>query len=340
VVPTASLGAALAYFTGSKAHNIALRRLAQERGLKINEYGVFRGTKRIAGDSEESVYRAVGLPWIAPELRENRGEIEAAQRGKLPALVERSDLAGDLHVHTDETDGHDSLQAMVAAAKQQGLAYIAITEHSRRQTMTHGLDAARLARQGVAIDRLNARLRGMRVLKGIEVDILEDGALDLPDDALAPLDVVVAAVHGHFGLARARQTARILAALDNPHVRVLAHPTGRLIGAREPYDVDMPAIVRKARERGVALELNAHPERLDLNDTHCRLCKDEGVPVAINSDAHAAGDFAFLGLGIGQARRGWLTRDDVLNTRTLRALQEFLGHTASGRRRTRGKRRS
>ena len=342
VVPSESFGAALAYFTGSKAHNIALRRLAQERGLKINEYGVFRGGKRIAGDTEESVYRAVGLPWIPPELREDRGEFDAARAGTLPRLIELGDLRGDLHVHTDATDGRDSLEAMAVAAQAQGLAYIAITEHSRRQAMAHGLDPARLAQQGTAIDRLNARVRGFRVLKGIEVDILEDGSLDLPDSALAGLDVVVAAVHSQFGLARARQTERILRALDNANVRVLAHPTGRLIGEREPYDVDMPAIVRKARERRVAIELNAHPKRLDLIDTHCRLCKDAGVPVAVDSDAHGASDFAFLRYGIGQARRGWLNRDDVLNTRTLPALRAFLERPAatSPGNRTSGKRRA
>jgi DNA polymerase (family 10) len=342
VVPSESFGAALAYFTGSKAHNIALRRLAQERGLKINEYGVFRGEKSIAGDTEESVYRAVGLPWIPPELREDRGEFDAARAGTLPRLIELGDLRGDLHVHTDATDGRDSLEAMAVAAQAQGLAYIAITEHSRRQAMAHGLDPARLAQQGTAIDRLNARVRGFRVLKGIEVDILEDGSLDLPDSALAGLDVVVAAVHSQFGLTRARQTERILRALDNANVRVLAHPTGRLIGEREPYDVDMPAIVRKARERRVAIELNAHPERLDLIDTHCRLCKDAGVPVAVDSDAHGASDFAFLRYGIGQARRGWLNRDDVLNTRTLPALRAFLERPASTSPgdRTSGKRRA
>jgi DNA polymerase (family 10) len=335
VVPTGSFGAALAYFTGSKAHNIALRRLAQERGLKINEYGVFRGDLRIAGDTEESVYAAVGLPWIAPELREDRGELDAARAGTLPRLIELADLRGDLHVHTDATDGRDGLEAMAAAARAQGLSYVAITEHSRRQAMAHGLDAARLAQQVAAIERLNARTKGFRVLTGIEVDILEDGSLDLPDAAIAGLDVVVAAVHSQFGLTRARQTGRILRALDNPHVRLLAHPTGRLIDEREPYDIDMPAVVRKARERGIALELNAHPERLDLIDTHCRMCRDAGVPVAINSDAHATGDFAYLRYGIGQARRGWLGRDDVLNTRALPALLAFLERAVPAGRRSR-----
>jgi DNA polymerase (family 10) len=324
VVPKSSFGAALAYFTGSKAHNIALRRIGQQRRLKVNEYGVFRDDKRIAGDSEESVYRALGLPLIAPELREDRGEIEAARGGRLPTLVALADLKGDLHVHTDATDGRNTLDEMVAAARALGLDYIAITDHSRRQAMSHGLDAKRLAAQMAAIDRLNARPTRLRVLRGIEVDILTDGGLDLPDAALSRLDVVVAAVHGEFKLSRARQTERILRALDHPLVTILAHPTGRLIGEREPYDVDMLQIVRKAKSTGVCLELNAQPDRLDLIDTHCRMCKDEGVRVAINSDAHSTAELANLRYGVGQARRGWLSRDDVLNTRSVAQLHRLL----------------
>jgi DNA polymerase (family 10) len=324
VVPAESLGAALVYFTGSKAHNIALRRLAQERELKINEYGVFKGTKRIAGDTEASVYRAVGLPEIPPELREDRGEIEAARGGRLPQLVEVADLKGDLHAHTTATDGRGSLEDMVAAAQALGFEYLAITEHSRRQTMANGLDPDRLRRQGDAIDRLNAKSKGIRVLKGIEVDILDDGTLDLPDSLLAELDVVVAAVHSCFNLSRAQQTERILRAFDNPHVTLLAHPSGRLLGEREPYDVDMLKIMRKAKARRVYLELNAHPERLDLTDTNCRMAKDDGVLVAVNSDAHDTGEFANLRYGIGQARRGWLARADVLNSRSLPELLPLL----------------
>ncbi len=324
VVPAESFGAALLYFTGSKAHNIALRRLGQERGLKINEYGVFKGARRIAGSTEESVYAAVSLPFISPELREDRGEIEAARSGRLPELVELRDLRGDLHVHTDATDGRNSLEEMVEAAGALGFEYVAITEHSRRQTMSHGLDPPRLARQGAAIEALNRRLRGIRVLRGIEVDILDDGTLDLPDDALAPLDIVVAAVHSRFDLSRARQTRRILNALDHPRVSVLAHPSGRLIGEREPYDVDVLQVLRKAKATGVHLELNAHPERLDLTDTWCRMCRDEGVRVAIDSDAHRTQEYANLRFGIGQARRGWLGRSDVLNTRPLSELLPLL----------------
>ncbi|HEY7759403.1 MAG TPA: DNA polymerase/3'-5' exonuclease PolX, partial [Burkholderiales bacterium] len=232
VVPEESYGAALQYFTGSKAHNIAIRRMAQDKGLKINEYGVFRGERRIAGKTEASVYKTVGLPWIAPELREDRGEIEAARRGALPALIELADLKGDLHAHSKASDGHHTIEEMALAAKAHGLEYLAITEHSKRLTVARGLDPVRLAKQGDEIDRLNARLEGITVLKGIEVDILEDGTLDLPDSVLSKLDVVIAAVHSRFELPRAKQTARILKALDNPRVHLLAHPTGRLIEAR------------------------------------------------------------------------------------------------------------
>ena len=324
VVAEECYGAALHYFTGSKSHNIAVRKLGQERGLKINEYGVFRGNKRIAGETEESVYAAVGLPYIPPELREDRGEIEAARAGQLPRLVELDDLRGDLHVHTKASDGHGSMRDMALAASARGLRYLAITEHSRRLRLAHGLDPRRLELQIDEIDRLNAELTGIRVLKGIEVDILADGTLDLPDSVLAHLDLVVGAVHSDFQLSRERQTERILKAFEHPHFHILAHPTGRLIERREPYDVDMLRIIRKAKERGRFLELNAHPERLDLLDTHCRMAKDEGVLVCISSDAHSALDFEHLRYGIGQARRGWLEKADVLNTRPLAELQRLL----------------
>ena len=324
VVAEECYGAALHYFTGSKSHNIAVRRLGQDCGLKINEYGVFRGAKRIAGETEESVYAAVGLPYIPPELREDRGEIEAARAGALPRLVELGDLRGDLHVHTKAGDGHGSIRDMAHAAGARGLRYLAVTEHSRRLRLAHGLDPRRLAQQIDEIDRLNAELSGFRVLKGIEVDILADGTLDLPDSALARLDLVVGAVHSDFHLSRERQTERILKAFEQPHFHILAHPTGRLIERREPYDVDMLRVIRKAKERGRFLELNAHPERLDLLDTHCRMAKDEGVLVCVSSDAHSALDFEHLRYGIGQARRGWLEKADVLNTRPLTELRQLL----------------
>jgi DNA polymerase (family 10) len=327
VLAQQSYGAALHYFTGSKAHNIAIRRIAQQLGLKINEYGVFRGAKRIAGDSEESVFRAVGLPFIPPELREDRGEIEAAHAGRLPKLVELSDLKGDLHAHTKATGGHDSLRDMALAAKALGLEYLAITEHSRRITVAHGLDPVQLAKQCDEIDRVNAQMDGIILLKGIEVDILEDGNLDLPDAALERLDLVVGAVHSRFDLSRARQTERILRAMDHPHFTLLAHPTGRLIDKREPYDVDMLRIIRHARQRGCFLELNAHPERLDLLDSQCQTAREEGVLVSINSDAHSTFDLANLKFGVGQARRGWLEKKDVLNTRPLAGLRKLLKRT-------------
>jgi DNA polymerase (family 10) len=324
VLPQESYGAALQYFTGSKAHNIVIRRMAQEQGLKINEYGVFQGEKRIAGETEESVYAAVGLPWIPPELREDHGEIEAARTGKLPKLVELADLKGDLHVHSNASDGHNTIGEMAQAAKAHGLDYIAITDHSKRLTVAHGLDPARVRKQIAVIEKLNAELAGITVLAGIEVDILDDGSLDLPNAVLAHLDVVVAAVHSRFDLPRAKQTARILKALDNPHVHILAHPSGRLIDEREPYDVDMQEIIRTARDRRVALELNAHPQRLDLLDTHCQMAREEGVLVAINSDAHNTYELGGLRFGVGQARRGWLEKNDVLNTRSLKALRTWL----------------
>ncbi|WP_082190252.1 DNA polymerase/3'-5' exonuclease PolX [Frateuria defendens] len=327
VVPPQSFGAALLYFTGSKAHNLVLRRLAQRRGLKINEYGVFQGKRRVAGDTEQSVYATLGLPWIPPELREDRGEFEAAREGRLPRLIELGDLRGDLHAHTDATDGHADLATMAAAARAAGLAYMAITDHSRHLGVGHGLDAVRLARQIEAIDRFNEQGHGIAVLKGIEVDILEDGRLDLPDAVLARLDLVVAAIHSHFDLPRERQTERILRAMDRPCFSILAHPTGRLIGEREGYQVDLERAMRHAAARGCFLELDAHPDRLDLDDVHCRMAKELGVPLAISSDAHDTGGFAALRFGIGQARRGWIEPQDAINTLPLEQLRRRLAPT-------------
>ena len=324
VVEPQSFGAALHYFTGSKVHNIAIRRRAQQRGLKINEYGVFKGEKRIAGDSEESVFKAVGLPWIPPELREDRGEIEAAEKNRLPKLVEVKDIRGDLHAHPRATDGRNTIEELARGAKDLGFDYIAITEHSKRLTMVHGLDAKRLLKQMEQIDKLNDQLKGISVLKGIEVDIQEDGSLDLPDDVLGQLDLVIGAVHSKFHLTRAKQTQRILRAMDHPHFTMLAHPTGRLLQEREPYDVDMSRIIHQAQQRGCYLELNCHPERLDLLDIYCQMAKEAGVLVSINSDAHSVSDFANLKYGVGQARRGWLEAKDVLNTRTLSQLRRAL----------------
>ncbi len=327
IVPSASFGAAWLYFTGSKAHNIALRRLAQQRGLKLNEYGVFRGSEKVAGRDEADVYAAVGLPPIAPELREDRGEIEAARLGRLPVLIELADLRGDLHVHTRDSDGVDDLDTLVAAARAHGLSYLAVADHSQRLALAHGLGTTRLARQIERIDRLNEHLAGFTVLKGIEVDILEDGRLDLPDSILQRLDLVVAAVHQRFDLPRERQTERLLRAMDHRHFTILAHPTGRLIGERAAYAVDLPRLIRHARQRGCFIELNAHPSRLDLDDSGCMAAKAEGVLISINADAHSAAELDHLRFGIGQARRAWLQATDVLNARPLEALRPLLART-------------
>ncbi|TAN02041.1 MAG: DNA polymerase/3'-5' exonuclease PolX [Rhodanobacteraceae bacterium] len=327
VVQPASFGAAMVYFTGSKAHNLALRRIAQKRGLKINEYGVYRGMRRIAGETEASVYATLDLPCIPPELREDRGELAAAARHQLPTLVELRDLRGDLHVHTDASDGHASLADMAAAARRAGLAYIAITDHSKHLTVAHGLDADALAHQIDAIDRFNAGHPGITVLKGIEADILEDGELDLPLSVLRRLDLVVGAIHSQFKLSRARQTERLLRAMDHPCFSVLAHPTGRLIGEREAYEVNLDRLMCHARERGCFLEINAQPERLDLDGTGCRMAMEAGVRLAISSDAHDVHGFGNLRFGIGQARRGWLEAKHVVNALPLQQLRGALAKT-------------
>lgn len=328
VVRSDAFGAALVYFTGSKPHNIALRKLAQAQGLKINEYGVFRGKARIAGQTEASVYRAVGLPWICPELREDQGEIAAAQSGALPSLVEQSDIKGDLHVHTSASDGTASLEAMAAQARLLGYQYLAVTDHSPRIGITHGLTAERLAAQADAIDRFNAEHEGWPVLlKGVEVDILEDGSLDLPDSVLGRLDLVVGAIHSHFSLPADQQTLRILRALDHPHFTILAHPLGRLIGERNACNVDLKRVLTAIAQRGCYVEANAQPSRLDLSDVGCRLAKAEGVLVSIASDAHSPADLTNLPLGVTQARRAWLGQADVLNAHSLDTLLPLLKQT-------------
>ena len=323
-VPDESYGAALLYFTGSKAHNIALRGLANQQGWKLNEYGLFSGKRRIAGATEEDVYEKLGLEYIVPELREDRGEIAASLAGKLPRLVKLSDVRGDLHVHSDWTDGTVAIAGMATAAQARGYEYIALTDHSRRVAMTHGLDPAHLARQIHEIDRVNDKLKNFTILKGIEVDILKDGSLDLPDSSLAKLDIVVAAVHSHFDLPRKAQTDRVVRALQNHYVSILAHPTGRLIGEREPYDIDMDAVIAAAHKAGCYLEINAEPDRLDLNDLHAHAAKLAGVRLSVSTDAHSVEAFQYMRFGIDQARRAWLTANDVLNTRPLAELRKLL----------------
>jgi DNA polymerase (family 10) len=324
VVPRVSFGSALHYFTGSKEHNIAVRTMGVKKGLKINEYGVFKGKKRIAGKTEKGVYRQVGLPYIEPELRENRGEFEAAKKRKLPQLIVLEDIKGDLHVHTKATDGHYSLEEMAEAAKKRGYDYLAISDHSKHVTVAKGLDAKRLREQIKEIGRLNEKISGIRILKSIELDILEDGSLDLPNKILQDLDLVICSVHYKFNLSREKQTERILKAMDNPYFNIFSHPTGRLINERRPYEINMERIMNGARERGCFLELNAHPDRLDLNDIDCKMAKDKGVKIAIATDAHRLDDLDLMRFGIGQARRGWLEPDDVLNTRSWKELKKLL----------------
>ncbi len=314
VVPRESYGAALNYFTGSQAHNIALRQLAIKKKLKLNEYGVFRGSRRVAGATEEEVYAALGLPYIPPELREGRGEVEAAREGRLPELIEQGAIKGDLQIQTDWTDGANSIEEMVEGARRLGLTYMAITDHTRGLAMTGGCDERKLRQQMAAIDKINEGLEGFTLLKGAEVNITKDGSLDISDEVLSELDVVGVAVHSHFGLSRAEMTRRIIRAMKNPNADILFHPTGRVIQRREAYEVDIDAIIAAARETGTLLELDAFPNRLDLKDDHVRKVIGAGLKIVIDSDAHSTAHIAFLKFGIDQARRGWARKEDVLNT--------------------------
>ncbi len=327
VVPERSYGAALHYFTGSKAHNIALRKLAQQKKWKLNEYGLFDGEAAVAGKTEEEVYKALDLPFIPPELRENRGEIEAAGKGKLPKLIELKDIRGNLHTHTKWSDGRNSVREMAEAAAEAGHDYIAITDHSKRLTVANGLDEDRLVQQMEEIDEINGSIKGITILKGMEVDILDDGELDIDDSLLKLLDVVIISVHSKFNLPSDKQTERIIRAMDNPWVTFLAHPTGRYLLSRPPYPVDVPRLIEHAKQRGIFLELNASHERLDLNDTYCQHARDAGVKITINTDAHSIPDMAQMRAGIAQARRGWVEKKDVINTRTLPQLRKLLQST-------------
>jgi len=324
VVPKVAFGAAMHYFTGSKAHNIAIRKIGVQKGLKINEYGVFKDDDRIGGKKEKEVFEQVDLPYIEPELREDRGEIEAARKNRLPQLIQLEDIRGDLQCHSEETDGHATLKEMAEAAGELGYDYLAITDHSQNVTMAKGVDAERLAKQIEAIDRLNEELDGIRLLKGCEVDILKDGSLDLPDDILQELDLTVCSIHYNRNLSREKQTERILRAMENPNFKIFGHPTGRVINARSPYEIDLERVMQAAEENGCILELNAHPERLDLSDTQCKMAREMGVKLVISTDAHRPDELKFMRCGIEQARRGWLEADNVVNTRSWEDLQKLL----------------
>jgi len=322
VVARASFGAALTYFTGSKAHCIHLRRIAQERGLLLNEYGLFRGESIVAGRTEEQVYRALKLAWIAPEMREDRGEIEAASSGTLPMLIDRADLRGDLHTHSTYTDGRSSIEEMARKVRESSLDYFTVTDHSRHLAMAHGLDPKRLREQAREIENLGKQLKGVTILRGIEVDILDDGSLDLPDDALAELDWVVASVHYKLDQNSRDMTRRLIKAIRNRNVDVIGHPTTRLIGRREPSSFDFGEILRVASEEGCAMEINSQPDRLDLTDTMAMAAKRAGVKLVISSDAHSPRDIDVLEYGVNQARRGWIEAGDVLNTRPCKSFRQ------------------
>jgi DNA polymerase (family 10) len=335
VVGEEPFGAALQYFTGSKDHNVVLRGMAKSRGLKINEWGVYRMIdgdegessaegERVAGRTEEEVYATLGLPWFPPEVREARDEFAWAAAGALPKLVTLHDIRGDLHMHTTASDGQAELEEMIDAARARGLEYIAITDHSKRVSMARGLDGARLRRQWREIDLVRERRCDIAVLKGIECDILERGGMDLPDDVLAEADWVIASVHYGQGQPREQITERILGALENPYVDVVAHPTGRLINRRDAYQVDLDAVIAAAARRGKMLELNANPVRLDLDDVHCAAAKRRGVPIVISTDAHSTSGLDVMEHGVRQARRGGLTAADVANARTWADFRKLL----------------
>ncbi len=328
VVPPHSYGAALMYFTGSRSHNVKMRGMASKRGLKINEYGVFRvkGNKRIAGKSESEIYSLFGMPYVEPELRENTGEIEAALRGELPDPVEVKDIRGDFHVHTEESDGYLLLKDIAGAARRKRYEYIAITDHSKSLKIANGLSEKRLLKSIEKVRDFNRRYKGARLLMGAEVDILDDGSLDYSDELLERLDFVVAAVHTGFKQSKDKLTGRIVKAMRNRYVNIIAHPSGRLIGQRDAYELDYEEVFRAAKDTGTALEINAHPERLDLTDVNCRRAREAGVKLAIGTDSHAEEHFDYMIYGVSVARRGWAEKKDLLNCMTLEQLKRFVGN--------------
>ncbi len=314
VVSKESFGAALQYFTGSKQHNVRLREIAVKAKSKLNEYGLFKADKRIAGATEREIYKKLGLDFIDPLLREDRGEIEAAKTHKLPKLIDFKDIKGDLHVHTNASDGDCSISEMASAAKKMGYKYICITDHSKSSAIANGLSARQLANQIKQISKLNEKIKGITIFAGTEVDILADGSLDFDDKLLAELDFVIASIHSGMASSREKVTARTLKAMDNPYVNCIAHPTGRLISQREPMDIDMAAVIKHAAETHTALEINANPWRLDLKDVHCKMAIEQGVKLAIGTDAHSTVGFGLIDYGVTTAARGWVTKGDVLNT--------------------------
>ena len=326
VLEEESYGAALHYFTGSKAHNVTIRERAKEMGLKVSEYGVFRAKdeKRVSGAEEEEVFKAVGLPLIPPELREDRGEIQAAEKGKLPRLIELSHIRGDLQMHTTASDGKNSILEMAQKGKELGYAYIAITDHSKAVRVAGGMDEKQLAKHLKEIDKANGQISGIRILKGVEVDILADGTLDLRDDILEECEVVLASVHSRFNMEEGEMTRRVIKAIQNPNVKILAHPTGRLILEREPFKINLKEVIQAAIDHGVIMEINAYPDRLDLKDVDARMARDMGAKLAIDTDAHSTLQLELMKFGVFTARRGWVEARDVINTLPLEGLLKTL----------------
>jgi len=327
VVPEKSYGSALQYFIGSKEHNIAARKIAIEKGLKLNEYGVFRGKKMIAGKTEESVYKVLGLQWIPPEIRENQGEIEAALKRKLPKLVELKDIKGDLHCHSKWDGGQNSIKEMTEAAMARGYQYLGITDHTKFLRIEHGLNERQLAQQRKEIDKINSKLKTQnskfKILQGAETNILNDGSIDIKDQALKKLDYAIAGIHSSFKMPKEKMTERIIQAMKNPYIKIISHPTGRILKRRDEYQIDIEKILRAAKETNTILEINSFPERLDLNDINTKKAIEMGVKLVINTDSHHRNQFRYMEFGVYQARRGWAEKKDIINTRPLGKLLKF-----------------
>ncbi|MEX2033434.1 MAG: DNA polymerase/3'-5' exonuclease PolX, partial [Candidatus Colwellbacteria bacterium] len=325
VVEAKSYGAALAYFTGSKEHNVAMRIIAQKRGWKLNEYGLFSGSKQIAGKTEEELYKKLGLTYVEPEMRENWGELELSAKNKLPKLIGYGELQGDLQVQSNWSDGANTIRELAEAAAEKGLKYILITDHTQRLAMANGLNVKRLREQGKEIDRVNYEMKGkITVLKGTECDILKDGSMDLPDTALKELDIVGASIHSYFNLSRREQTERLMRVMKNPNVDIILHPTGRLINKRGPCDFDIDEVIEMAEKTGTVMEIDSFPDRLDLKDEYIKKCVEVGVKMAISSDAHHTHHFDYLELGVAQARRGWAAKSDIINAWPLEKMKSLL----------------
>ncbi len=327
VVPKRSYGSALQYFTGSKEHNIITRRIAMDKGLKLSEYGLFKRKKMIAGETEEGIYKVLGMEWIPPEIRENQGEIEAALKGKLPKLIDYKDIKGDLHCHSNWNGGANTIEEVVQAAIKMGYQYIGIADHTKFLRIEHGLDEKKLALQKKEIDKINERLKvkgiGFKVLQGCEANILNDGSIDIKDEALKKLDYVIAGVHSQFKMEKTKMTERIIKVMKNPNIDIISHPTGRILKRRDEYQIDFDKILRAAKETGTILEINAFPERLDLNDQNIRRAKEAGVKMVINTDSHHKDQLRFIEFGIAQARRGWAEKEDIINTQPVEKLIKF-----------------